>query len=180
MLHALREQPRPVQVGGDVERATPDVPENASGALIISPPDNIIRSRPSPCVMRHSVMRPGFSGNSDSSGSLRLEWIVARGATSGSAISIGAWPQCQNTTVSETGSTSTRSVLNTPRPEADCSTSEEITPKTSASQPPGRPSSFRSAIAPQAAQPYSVKNSGQQRTATPANPSVSARSLSAA
>ena len=61
-------------------RATPEVPEKASGARSISPPESIMRSLPSPCVMRHSVMRPGFSGNSDSSGSLRLEWIVARGS----------------------------------------------------------------------------------------------------
>ncbi len=47
------------------------------------------------------------------------------------------------------------------------SSTEVTVPLTSASQEAGQPSSLSILMAPQAAQPSSVKNSGQQRTATP-------------
>ncbi|WP_420349521.1 hypothetical protein [Pelagibius sp.] len=50
-----------------------------------------------------------------------------------------------------------------------CSRREPTVPSMSASQEAGMRSPFRVAMAPQTAQPYSVKVSGQQRTAKPSS-----------
>ena len=72
----------------------------------------------------------------------------------------------------------TRSVMKAGAPASACSSSDVTVPLTSASQLAGRCSSLSTLIAPHAAQPSSVKNSGQQRTATPdsCDASISVRS----
>ena len=65
------------------KRTTPDVPVKASGRFSISPPPITAVVRPRAWLMRKKVTRPAFSGNSNSSGILRLLWMAARGGSPG-------------------------------------------------------------------------------------------------
>ena len=154
-------------VTGRSKRSTPEVPEKLSGAASISPAPTTNWIEPDALLSRARVTRPGFRGNSMARGTLRFEWSVPRGVTCGSAIESGARPQCHRIAVSCSRSKETTSVPNAGSPLNQPRIICVSVPFASASQLHGIQASESIDIAPHAAHPRSVKNSGQQRTAKP-------------
>ena len=155
---------------GRSKRTVPEQPVKAMGARSTSAPPITSLSSLRERERRASVMRPGLIGNWCSSGMRRLVWMVASGWNSGSHIESGASPQCHSTAVSSAAVMSTRSAIHAGSPASSCRMSCVMEPLTSASQAEGTFFWFIMAIGPQAAQPYSVNISGQQRTARPLAP----------